>query len=71
MLTEAFEAPAGSLTPETARDDIDGWDSMGALALMAELDERFGITLSAEESKKMRAVSDVLKLLAAHDVLAE
>jgi len=71
MLADAFEAPPGSIGPDTQRDEIAGWDSMGALALMAELDERFGITLTADESKKLRSVADVLALLKRNDALAE
>lgn len=69
MLEEAFEESAGALQPDTPRDDIIGWDSMGALALMAELDSRFNLVLTAEQSKKMRRVSDVLDYLRAQDVL--
>ena len=71
MLADAFEAPLDSIKPEVARDDIAGWDSMGALSLMAELDERFNITLSAEESKKMRSIADVFTLLSRNGVLAD
>lgn len=71
MLTDAFEAPPGSIALDTQRDEVAGWDSMGALALMAELDERFGITLTADESKKLRSVADVLALLKRNDALAE
>jgi len=56
--------------PETARDSIPGWDSMGALMLIAELDERFGIELSAEASRQMRSVQHVLDFLAQHGVLS-
>lgn len=68
MITEAF-AEAEPLTPSMQRDDIAGWDSMGALMLMAELDERFGLQLEAEDSRAMRQVSDVLDYLRSHGVL--
>ncbi len=70
MLAEAFDEPVTKLAAEVARDSIPGWDSMGALTLMAELDERFGIELSADESKKMTHVRDVLALLKQHGALA-
>ncbi|KAF1722720.1 acyl carrier protein [Pseudoxanthomonas wuyuanensis] len=71
MLADAFAEPADELAPERSRDDIGGWDSMGALMLMAELDERFGLQLDAEQSKAMRSVGDVLAYLRAHGVLDE
>jgi acyl carrier protein len=71
MLSDAFEEPVANLRPEVARDDVPGWDSMGALTLMAELDERFGIELTADESKKMSRIDDVLQLLRQHGALAD
>lgn len=71
MLAEAFDEPLSNLAPDVARDDIPGWDSMGALTLMAELDERFGIELTADESKKMSRIDDVLHLLRQHGALAD
>jgi len=71
MLSDAFEEPLAHLRAEVARDDVPGWDSMGALTLMAELDERFGIELTADESKKMSRIDDVLQLLRQHGALAD
>ena len=71
MLEEAFAADSGSLTPAIARRDLPGWDSMGALMLIAELDSRFGIVLSPEQSKTMAYVRGVLELLRAHGCLID
>jgi acyl carrier protein len=71
MLSEILEEPLANLTPEVSREDVDGWDSLGALALMAELDERFGIILTAEESREMTRIDDVIQLLRRHGCLAE
>jgi acyl carrier protein len=71
LLAETFDEPAGSLVPATARDAIAGWDSMGALSLMAELDERFNIELTAEASRSMSRVADVIDLLRQHGALVD
>jgi acyl carrier protein len=71
MLSEAFDEPVENLTPDTDRDSLAGWDSMGALTLMAELDERFGIVLTAEQSAQMRHIRDVLALLQSHGALSD
>jgi acyl carrier protein len=63
MLCECFNLPPGTLAPETERDAIQEWDSMGALMLMAELDERFGLELTADLSREMTRVSHVLDFL--------
>lgn len=70
MMADAFNEPLENLRPDTPRDLIPGWDSMGALMLIAELDERFGLELQAEVSREMRQVQHVLDFLAAHGVLS-
>ena len=35
LLAETFDEPVERMAPATARDAIAGWDSMGALSLMA------------------------------------
>ena len=69
LLAETFSEPVASLRPDTERAAIPGWDSMGALMLMAELDERFSLELTAETSKKMQRIADVLDYLRTHGAL--
>ena len=71
MLADCFETEVGDLTPETPRDSLPGWDSMGALTLMAELDERFGLELTADQSRQMQKIGDVIVFLREHQCLAE
>jgi acyl carrier protein len=70
MLADCIEADADALKADTPRDSLPGWDSMGALALMAELDERFELELTADESRQMQSVRDVLDYLRRHERLA-
>lgn len=69
LLAETFAEPLENIRPEVARELIAGWDSMGALMLMAELDERFSLQLTAETSKQMRCIGDVLDYLRQNGVL--
>lgn len=71
MLAESFNEPLEAVTPEALRESLPGWDSMGALMLIAELDERFGIELTAEASRAMLKVSDALDFLRSHGLLTE
>lgn len=70
MMADAFNEPIENLMPDTPRDSIPGWDSMGALMLIAELDERLGLELQAEVSRDMKRVQHVLDFLAANGALA-
>lgn len=71
LLSSIFEEPIANLSPEVLREDIPGWDSMGVLSLMAELDERFGIVLNADETRQLARIEDVFQLLRRHGVFAE
>lgn len=71
MLAQCFNLPAEAMHTDLQRDAIDDWDSMGALMLMAELDERFGIELTADVSREMTRIGDVLAFLRVHGVLLE
>jgi acyl carrier protein len=62
-VAKLFEEPAGQLSPDTERDDLLAWDSLGVLTLMASLDSDFGITLSDDQLRGMKKVEDILSVL--------
>ena len=68
-IAEIFEASPGSLTPETLREDIPAWDSMGVLLLMAGMDEKFSIVMADSDIAAMRKVDDILAVLRQHNKL--
>ena len=62
-VADIFEEPEEKIRPQTNRDDIKGWDSLGTLTLMARLDEEFGIILPEEKLTEMNSVQDILNIL--------
>jgi acyl carrier protein len=62
-IAELFEESDGNIRPETARDAIPTWDSLGVLTLMAGLSERFDITVETDELSGMKTVDDILAVL--------
>ncbi len=68
-IARLFEEGVGNLKPDTRREDIPAWDSLGILTLMAGLDEDFDIVLSEEEIQKLRTVKDILEILRQSDKL--
>lgn len=68
-IAEIFEAAPGSIAPETVREDIQTWDSMGVLLLMAGLDEKFSILMTDGDIAAMRKVDDILAVLRKHNKL--
>ena len=68
-IAELFEDSVENITPETPRDEIPAWDSLGILTLMARLDEDFEILLEEEEVQELRSVNDILEALRRHSKL--
>ena len=62
-IAEIFEESPENVRPETPRDAIPTWDSLGVLTLMAALSERFDITVETEELDRMKTVNDILAVL--------
>jgi len=65
-----FEEPPENVRPDTPRDEIGGWDSLGVLTLMADLDEKFDIRVSEKDMSAMTSVQDILDLLDRNGKLA-
>ena len=66
-----FEEPVEKITPETLRQDILGWDSLGTLTLIAALDERFDVHLTEKDIDAMKRVGDVLDILSRNGKLEQ
>lgn len=71
LLDEIFEEPEGSIAIDSERDAIIGWDSLGVLTLMAELDDRFGILLDAGAIEGFQSVNDIVAVLRENGALEE
>lgn len=65
-----FEAPVGSLTDDTPQAQVPGWDSLGVLTMLADLDEKFKIQIDETQVKALGKVGDILALLHKHGALA-
>ena len=62
-IADLFEESVEDIHPETLKEDIPAWDSLGVLTLMAELDENFGILLTEEEMQKLQKINDIFEIL--------
>jgi acyl carrier protein len=70
FIAELFEETPDRITPETSRDAIAAWDSLGILTLMSYLHSEFGIILSEGEIQSMKTVNDILVVLHKNGKLA-
>ena len=70
-IANLFEISPEQLTPDTLRDAISAWDSLGVLTLMASLDTDFGIVLTDDDVLTIKKVGDILDIMRKNGVLTE
>jgi acyl carrier protein len=64
MLAEILMCEADALPPAaTPLNDIEGWDSLRHVMLVVGLEQRFAVSLSAEDIRLMVTVGDVNRIL--------
>lgn len=52
-----------SLKPDMALEDIEEWDSISVLALIAKVRELYGDNLTVEKAKNFKTVKDICDYL--------
>jgi acyl carrier protein len=70
-IAQVFEMAPDQLTPDTHRDNVPAWDSLGVLTLMASLDSDFGIVLTDEDIQAVKTVADILHVMRRHGTLTQ
>ena len=68
ILAEAFGIDAGSVTPETTPDDVEQWDSLGHMHMVAGLESTLKIQFEIDEIMEMASVAQILKVLEARGI---
>ena len=63
IMKSVFEDDNLTITKDTVSSDIDNWDSLNHIQLMVEIQNEFGINLTALEMQKFRNVGDICSCL--------
>lgn len=61
-LENIFDTDEGTLRPEDRLVDVEGWDSMSALSLIALFDSKLSKSIGATELSGFITVADILAL---------
>ena len=64
-LHDLFELDAGSISTSAVLQNIDGWNSLTFIGLIAMIDDEFGATLPPTTILKCRTVADLIDVVAA------
>ena len=61
MIEEILNVPKGTVTEDTMSGDLEEWDSLAHVAIIGELEERFGISIPLEEAIEIEGVREILE----------
>lgn len=62
IFREIFDAESLVVTEESTPEDIENWDSMGQVYLIAEIEDEFKIELG-EEMTEIESVKDIIDII--------
>ena len=63
LITDLFRCDIGDLTDETGPGDIAGWDSLGHVKLMVEIEKQFGTHVPIEEAIAVESIAHLTSIL--------
>jgi acyl carrier protein len=63
LLADLLQIPVAEVTDELAMKDLEVWDSLKHMELIASLEEQLGIQLTFDEIVTMRSVGDIKRVL--------
>jgi acyl carrier protein len=63
LLADLLQIPVTEVTDQLAMADVEAWDSLKHMELIASLEEQLGIQLSFDEIVTMRSVGDIKRVL--------
>jgi acyl carrier protein len=61
---EALETDAAALAAGTVFKDLDNWDSLAALSVIAMIDEHYGVSVGGTDLDKAQTLQDLWDLVA-------
>jgi acyl carrier protein len=63
VFRKVFNAPDLTITDEMTANDVEGWDSLSHMLLIADVEAAFGIKFKLKELNKMRNVGDMIDII--------
>lgn len=62
-LAECLFEPEENIGEDTVLKDLDGWDSLGRLSVVAFLQEGFGVVVETKTLMKCGTIGDIIRLV--------
>lgn len=62
-LEELFDVEEGTINEETVLEEMDQWDSMAVISLIAMYDEKFNKVVTPKTIKEFNTISDIISYM--------
>lgn len=66
VIGRVFGVDPATLDDSTPSGGVEGWDSLGHVNLVLELESTYGISLSPDAALRMKSVGSIKEVLQAH-----
>lgn len=63
LIAEVLQVPTSDITTETEIGELDEWDSLRNVTIFAELQKKFGISITQDMLMDLENVSDIIDLV--------
>jgi acyl carrier protein len=63
LIAEIFDVEHSSISSETSREDLEKWDSMGTIDLVAQLEKHYKVTFNLLEVEDLHNVAIIEEFL--------
>jgi len=70
LLAELLQIPVTKVTPDLTMKELDVWDSLKHMEVIATLEQQFELQFSFDEIVSMRSVGDIKRVLSNKGVAA-
>jgi len=68
ILSDVLQISAARVAPDLAMKDVEAWDSLKHMELIAAIERSFGLELTFEEIVAMRSVAEIERVLLARGI---
>ncbi len=63
LIEEVMDLDESTLSEDAVLEDIEEWDSLSILTLIAEMKKRFDISLTTQQIRELKTVSDICAVI--------
>lgn len=66
LFADAIDTEASALSADTEFREIDEWDSLAYLSVIAMMDDEYGVQIENAEFKTLKTIKDIVSYIESH-----